>query len=81
MEEFFSNIPLKRILAALFIGGLVFYGFFKESFLMNKQEREYVNKLGNLTNGKLSGRTVMAVFYFILALIGLGLGYLFYGNS
>ena len=80
MEDFFSNISLNKVLAALLIGGLLFYSLFKENFMMTAKERDHLRKIGDKTNGRLSGKAVMAIFYSVLILISLALGYIFYRN-
>jgi hypothetical protein len=80
VEEFFSNIPIKKILASIFIIALVFSAFYKENFLLDKGEKKSLQNLSNLTNNKLSGKTVMAIIYFTIALIALVIGLVIYRN-
>lgn len=80
MEAFFSNIPIKKILASIFIIALVFSAFYKENFLLDKGEKKSLQNLSNLTNNKLSGKTVMAIIYFTIALIALVIGLVIYRN-
>lgn len=80
MEAFFSNIPIKKILASIFIIALVFSAFYKENFLLDKGEKKSLQNLSNLTNNKLSGKTVMAIIYFTIALIALAIGLVIYRN-
>ncbi len=80
MEAFFNNIPIKKILASIFIIALVFSAFYKENFLLDKGEKKSLQNLSNLTNNKLSGKTVMAIIYFTIALIALVIGLVIYRN-
>ncbi len=80
MEEFFNNIPFKKIFASIFIIALVFSAFYKENFLLDKGEKKSLQNLSNLTNNKLSGKTVMAIIYFTIALIALAIGLVIYRN-
>jgi len=80
VEAFFSNIPIKKILASIFIIALVFSAFYKENFLLDKGEKNSLKNLSNLTNNKLSGKTVMAIIYFTIALIALAIGLVIYRN-
>ncbi|AEH02098.1 hypothetical protein Lacal_2255 [Lacinutrix sp. 5H-3-7-4] len=80
MEDFFSNIPIKKILASIFIIALVFNAFIKERFLLDKADKKSLQNLSNLTNNKLSGRLVMAIIYFTIALIAVGIGLIIYRN-
>lgn len=80
MEAFFNNIPIKKILASIFIIALVFSAFYKENFLLDKGEKKSLQNLSNLTNNKLSGKTVMAIIYFTIALIALAIGLVIYRN-
>ena len=79
MEDFFSNMSITKVLAIL-IGGLLFYSLFKENFMMTKKEREHLDKIGDKTNNKLKGKTVMAIFYLVLIVISLTIGLMFYKN-
>lgn len=80
MEEFFSNLPLKKILAGIVVAALIFSGFYKEDFLYSKTDKEALDNLSNKTNNKLSGKTITAIIYFIITIIALVTGLLIYKN-
>lgn len=80
MEDFFSNIPYKKIGAGIFIAALVFSGFYKENFLINKVEQDAYNNIKEKTNSRFSGKTVTAIIYFSIAVIALIVGLIFFNN-
>ncbi|WP_452227757.1 MULTISPECIES: hypothetical protein [unclassified Lacinutrix] len=48
--------------------------------MLDKGEKKSLQNLSNLTNNKLSGKTVMAIIYFTIALIALAIGLVIYRN-
>lgn len=60
---------LKKIIAIVVVALLVFSSFYKENFLISNEEQEELNKLSEKTNNRLSGKTIMALFYFIVTII------------
>ncbi|QNK78538.1 hypothetical protein H7F37_05530 [Winogradskyella sp. PAMC22761] len=80
MEDFLNTLPIKKILAGVFMVMLVFSGFFKEHFLYSKSEKKVLRKLGDKTNNKLSGKMVTALIYFTITIVALAIGLVVYST-
>ncbi|NRR92417.1 hypothetical protein HSX10_12640 [Winogradskyella undariae] len=80
MEDFLNTLPIKKILAGVFMVLLVFSGFFKEHFLYSKSEKKVLRKLGDKTNNKLSGKMVTALIYFTITIVALAIGLVVYST-
>ncbi|WP_158851323.1 MULTISPECIES: hypothetical protein [Flavobacteriaceae] len=80
MEDFLNTLPIKKILAGVFMVLLVFSGFFKEHFLYSKGEKKVLRKLGDKTNNKLSGKMVTALIYFTITIVALAIGLVVYST-
>ncbi|GAA3508851.1 hypothetical protein GCM10022393_20770 [Aquimarina addita] len=74
------EISWKRIGAIAIIAILVFLGFYKEKFLINSLERKHLKLLQQKSRSRYSGRVLLAIIGFLLVLISLLIGYIFYSN-
>ena len=74
-----TDIPWKKIGAIIIILFLVFNAGYKEDFLFNKEEHKYLAKISAMTGNKISGRMVIAIFWFLIILITGASAFFFYG--
>ena len=75
---YFEAIPWKQVGAFVLVLVFCAMAFYKEGFLVGKNEKAYFQRLSKKSNTNLSGRTIVAILGGVLLIASLLIGYFIY---